>query len=233
MPKSTIDSKKVVVLSGAGLSAASGLATFRSSGGLWEKYRIEDVASPRAWERDPGLVLQFYNQLRTEAATAQPNAGHLAIAELQERFEVIVVTQNVDDLHERAGSRNVIHVHGELTKARSTFDDSVHPIGSKPISLGDLCPAGGQLRPHIVWFGEEVMRFDEARRHFEDSGKVLVVGTSLSVFPAAGLVERARFSAEKVLVDVDPTKSPFGFRIIKGAAAEVLPALTRRWLAQE
>lgn len=230
MAKPTVNNRKIVVLSGAGLSAASGLATFRASGGLWEKHRIEDVATPEGWHRNPDLVLEFYNQRRAAAAAAQPNAGHLAIASLESHFEVIVITQNVDDLHERAGSKNVIHLHGELRKVRSSLDDSlVHDIGAAPILRGDLCAKGSQLRPHIVWFGEEVLLFDEAKKHFTDSGKVLVVGTSLSVFPAANLVEYARFSAEKILVDVDPGDKPSGFRVLKGPAESLLPILTKKW----
>jgi len=233
MTKPQINPDKVVVLSGAGLSAPSGLSTFRDAEGIWQRYRIEDVATPEAWARQPQVVLDFYNERRTKACAALPNAGHLAIAELERHFEVVVVTQNVDDLHERAGSTRVIHVHGELTKARSTVDASfVCDIGAKPIRLGDQCPRGGQLRPHIVWFGEDVMYLEEAREQFSDAGKVVVVGTSLSVFPAAGLVEHARFAAEKVLVDLDAMHPPFGFKLLRGSADVVLPALAKDWCSR-
>jgi NAD-dependent deacetylase len=222
---------KIVVLTGAGMSAPSGLATFRDSNGLWANHRVEDVATPEAWHRDPKLVLEFYNQRRTQACAAQPNAGHRALAELERRFEVVIVTQNVDDLHERAGSTRVIHLHGELTKARSTADESlVYAIGAKPIRLGDRCEHGSQLRPHIVWFGEAVPMIEVAAEQFADSAKVLVVGTSLQVYPAAGLVAYAPVDAEKVHLDVRVAHCPFGFRAIAGSVDETLPPLVRSWL---
>jgi NAD-dependent deacetylase len=222
--------QKIVVLSGAGLSAPSGLATFRAAEGLWEKHRIEDVATPEAWARNPQLVLEFYNQRRAAAAAAQPNAGHQAIARLECNFDVVVVTQNVDDLHERAGSTRVIHLHGELKKARSTVDESlVYDIGAASIALGDRCERGGQLRPHIVWFGELAMRMEEAMEHAAHADRMLVVGTSLQVYPAAGLVQFAPPSAEKVLVDLEPVGAPFGFHVMKGSADAVLPGLAEAW----
>jgi len=230
MPKPDINPKKIVVLSGAGVSAPSGLATFRGADGLWENHRITDVATPEAWHRNPELVLKFYNERRAALERAQPNAAHLALASLEESFEVVVITQNVDDLHERAGSKTVIHLHGELTKARSSVDESlVHEIGYKPIKLGDTCARGSQLRPHIVWFGEDVPLFDQAVRQVQDAGRVLVVGTSLAVYPAAGLAIHARFQAEKVLVDIDPPDAPFGFEVLRGSAEIVVPGLVKRW----
>lgn len=232
MTKPEINPKKIVVLSGAGVSAPSGLATFRGAYGLWENHRITDVATPEAWRRNPELVLKFYNERRSALERAQPNAAHLALAELQAFFEVVVITQNVDDLHERAGSKHVIHLHGELTKARSTRDDSlVYEIGYKPIKPGDTCALGSQLRPHIVWFGEEVPRFDEAVRQMADAGRVLVVGTSLAVYPAAGLAIHARSQAVKVLVDLDPPDAPFGFQVLRGSAEIVVPGLVKSWCA--
>ncbi|MCD6400666.1 MAG: NAD-dependent protein deacylase, partial [Anaerolineales bacterium] len=152
-----INKNKIVVISGAGISAASGLQTFRDSKGMWREFAIAEVASPQGWVTDPQKVLEFYNERRKQAVKAVPNRAHLAIAELEKKYEVVVITQNVDDLHERAGSSNVIHVHGELTKARSTTDpDIVYDIGDNEIKLGDRCEKGGQLRPHVVWFGEEV-----------------------------------------------------------------------------
>ncbi len=226
-----MDPNKIVVLSGAGISAPSGLATFRDSGGLWNEYRIEDVATPEGWRRHPEVVLDFYNQRRAQAALAQPNAGHRAIAELERRFEVFVVTQNVDDLHERAGSTRIIHLHGELTKVRSTVDPSlIYSIGNAPVHLGDRCERGSQLRPHIVWFGEEVPRYEEALEQVRDAGKLLVVGTSLSVYPAAGLAQYAPARAEKVIVDLDAGTELHGFEAFKGSADKLLPELVRRWL---
>ena len=223
---------KIVVLSGAGMSAPSGLATFRDSNGLWANHRVEDVATPEAWRRDPALVLEFYNQRRAQACAAQPNAGHLALAELERRYEVAIVTQNVDNLHERAGSTRVIHLHGELTKARSTGDETlVYEIGAKPIRLGDRCECGSQLRPHIVWFGEDVPLIEPAAEEFRDAAKVLVVGTSLQVYPAAGLVTYAPAEAEKVHLDRRTEHCPFGFRAIAGSVDATLPALVREWLA--
>jgi NAD-dependent deacetylase len=232
--KPRLNPKKIVALTGAGISAPSGLATFRSHGGLWEQHRIEDVATPEAWARSPETVLRFYNARREALASVMPNEAHRSLAELQQKFEVVIITQNVDDLHERAGSGYVVHLHGELCKARSSIDENtVMQIGYAPLHVGDLCPKGGQLRPHIVWFGEEVMKMEEARRHIEEASRFLVVGTSLSVFPAAGLVRHARFHAEKIIVDLDPPSPPYGFRLMRGSADVVLPGLARRWLGTE
>lgn len=223
---------KIVVLSGAGMSAPSGLATFRDANGLWANHRVEDVATPEAWHRNPQLVLDFYNQRRTQACAAEPNAGHRALAALEQRYEVVIITQNVDNLHERAGSTRVIHLHGELTKARSTADESVvYDIGAKPIRLGDKCARGSQLRPHIVWFGEAVPLIEDAADELRDAAKVLVVGTSLQVYPAAGLVSYAPAEAEKVHADLHTAHCPFGFRAVPGSVEETLPALVREWLA--
>ena len=231
MPRPSIDPNKLVVLSGAGISAPSGLATFRDQGGLWDRYRIEDVATPEAWAKNPALVLEFYNARRAQAAAAQPNDGHRAIAALEMHFKVVVITQNVDELHERAGSSHVIHLHGELTKARSTSDPAlVYHIGGEPMRPGDQCARGSQLRPHIVWFGESVPQLEFAAEEIENAGIVIVVGTSLSVFPAAGLVRSARFHAKKYLVDLDPPPPPFGFSVVRGSAEKALPALVERLL---
>jgi NAD-dependent deacetylase len=222
--------RKVVVLSGAGVSAASGIATFRDSGGLWEQHRIEDVATPDGWARNPALVLEFYNARRRKAAEALPNAAHLAIAELERDWEVVVVTQNVDDLHERAGSTRVIHLHGELCKARSSVDDSyILDIGARPILLGERCPHGSQLRPHIVWFGEDVPLLEDAAREVEDAGRVVVVGTSLQVYPAAGLVDYAHHEARKYYVDLHAEGRLRGFELLTGAAEQLLPGLFASW----
>ncbi len=174
--------KKIVVISGAGISAESGLSTFRDSGGLWEGYNIEEVASPQGWQKNPEKVLEFYNLRRKQAAEAQPNTAHKALADLENNFEVIIVTQNVDDLHERAGSNNVLHLHGELRKARSTKDESrILDIGADPIELGDLAEDGAQLRPHVVWFGEMVPMIEVAAKEVIEADILIVVGTSLVV----------------------------------------------------
>ena len=226
------NSRKVVVISGAGLSAPSGLPTFRDNNGYWKHYRFEDVASPRAWESQPEVVLDFYNERRAKAASVEPNAGHLAIAELERHFEVMVITQNVDDLHERAGSARVIHLHGELRKARSTVDESlVYDLGAKPIALGDHCEKGSQLRPHIVWFGEEVKLIDDAAQEVANAGRVLVVGTSLKVYPAAGLSSLAHEDASKYYVDLDAKRKVADFTVIEGSADLVLPNLLQSWVA--
>lgn len=194
--------KKLVVLTGAGISAESGLKTFRDSGGLWDNHRIEDVATPEGWAKNPGLVLHFYNDRRAKACDALPNAGHLALVELEKHFEVHIITQNVDSLHEKAGSTNVLHLHGELSKVRSMKDEHlIKDIGSKPVYLGDLAEDGYQLRPHIVWFGEQVPMIEYAAAITADADIFVVVGTSLQVYPAAGLIYSVKKSAPKFIVD--------------------------------
>lgn len=230
MPEN-INANKVVVLTGAGVSAESGLQTFRDSDGLWNNYSFLELATPEAWRAHPQVVLEFYNERRRLALEAQPNMAHLAVAELEKQYEVVVVTQNVDDLHERAGSTNVIHLHGELVKARSTFDDGlIYDIGNKDINLGDRCEKGGQLRPHIVWFGEAIHNYDVSASHMRTAGKILVIGTSLTVYPAAGLLQEARHQAEKVIVSLYIEQKPSGFKFIRGAAAEVVPTIVETWL---
>jgi NAD-dependent deacetylase len=192
----------IVVLTGAGISAESGIATFRDSGGLWEQYKIEDVATPDAWRRNPQLVTEFYNMRRAQAAAAQPNAAHLALVKLEEKYNVHIITQNVDDLHERAGSANVLHLHGELCKVRSTVDAKlVYNVGSKAIAIGDKCDKGSQLRPDIVWFGEAVPAMDEAIVLAQKADVFMVIGTSLQVYPAAGLLHFAAEDIPKYLID--------------------------------
>lgn len=182
--------KKLVVLTGAGISAESGLATFRDAGGLWEGYRVEDVATPEAWRRDPALVLDFYNQRRRNAREAIPNRAHQVLAELENQYEVTIVTQNVDDLHERAGSSRVIHLHGSLFEARSTRNPKlIYPIAGTELNIGDVCAWGSQLRPNIVWFGEAVPLMDTAVELASEADLFVVVGTSLVVYPAAGLID--------------------------------------------
>ena len=184
--------KKIVILTGAGISAASGLKTFRDSNGLWENHKIEDVATPHAWKSNPELVLDFYNKRRLQASKAFPNKAHLSLVELENFFDVTIITQNVDNLHERAGSTKVIHLHGELIKARSSGNPSlIYDIGSNKIEIGDLCDEGHQLRPHIVWFGEEVPMITSVIPFFQVAEIVIVIGTSLSVYPASGLIDYA------------------------------------------
>ena len=194
--------KKIVVLSGAGISAESGLSTFRDSGGLWEGHNVMDVASPDGWRRNKKLVLEFYNQCRRQLNNAKPNDAHLYLVKLEKKFEVTIVTQNVDDLHERAGSEKVIHLHGELNQARSTADPGlIYELNGKDINLGDKCELGSQLRPNIVWFGEPVPMIDTAAREALSADIFIVIGTSLVVYPAAGLLEFVPDDSPKYLID--------------------------------
>lgn len=194
--------KKIVVLSGAGISAESGIPTFRASDGLWENHRIEDVATPEAWARNPVLVQDFYNQRRKQALTVAPNAGHRALVSLEAKYDVTIITQNVDNLHERAGSSTVVHLHGELFKSRSTKDpELMYDIDGWELKMGDVCEKGSQLRPHIVWFGEAVPMMDIAQEITYEADIFIVVGTSLNVYPAAGLVYAVRKAVPIYVVD--------------------------------
>lgn len=194
--------KKVVVLTGAGISAESGIPTFRDANGLWEGHDVTEVASPEGWSNNPQLVLDFYNLRRKAAAEAIPNNGHQVIAQLEEHFDVCVITQNIDDLHERAGSSNVIHLHGEIKKARSTIDETlIYDIGAEAINWGDKCEKGSQLRPHIVWFGEMVPMIEVAAEICFTADIFIVAGTSLVVYPAAGLLGYVPKYAPKFVVD--------------------------------
>ena len=189
LQKTSAKKLKLVVLSGAGISAESGINTFRGAGGLWEGYDVRDVATPQAWERDKELVLRFYNERRRDIAAVQPNTAHAILAELQEEYEVKIITQNIDNLHEKAGSHDVLHLHGEITKACSSVGNKyLHDIGFEDINLGDKCPNGHQIRPFIVWFGEDVPLIPAAVEQVSTADVVLVIGTSLEVYPAAGLV---------------------------------------------
>ncbi len=192
---------RLVVLSGAGISAESGIKTFRDSNGLWEEYDIYEVASPQGWQKNPGLVLDFYNLRRKDVLQAQPNAAHTGLAQLQELFDVRIITQNIDDLHERAGSSHVLHLHGEIFKMRSVLDESrIYPI-TEDIRLGDLAADGGQLRPHIVWFGEAVPMIEVALKEVLQADVFVVVGTSLNVYPAASLLNYVREDVPKFVID--------------------------------
>lgn len=200
---------RIVVFTGAGISAESGISTFRDSGGLWEKYDIRDVATPEAWTRNPNLVLEFYNQRRKQVLEVFPNAAHKALVELEKNFDVTIITQNVDDLHERAGSKNVIHLHGEILKSRSTTNpDLVYAIKGWELKAGDKCEMGSQLRPHIVWFGEMVPELDYAQEIAAQADIFLIIGTSLNVYPAAGLVHTTRKDCPIFLVDPNEVINP-------------------------
>ena len=194
--------KKLVVLSGAGISAESGIPTFRDSNGLWEGYDVMEVATPEGWRKNPALVLDFYNQRRKKAIEVKPNRGHEILSELQDHFDVTIVTQNVDNLHERAGSKKVIHLHGSLFESRSCSDESlVYPINGWELKLGDKCEKGSQLRPNIVWFGEMVPLMEVAAHHASQAEIFLVVGTSMVVYPAAGLIDYVPMETMKYVVD--------------------------------
>lgn len=200
--------KKIAVLTGAGISAESGIKTFRDSGGLWENHRIEDVASPEGWERNMQLVLNFYNERRNQLLQCQPNRAHFALAELEKKYDVTIITQNVDDLHERAGSSDIIHLHGELMKMRSSIDENLIYEYDADILVGDTCDKGSQLRPHIVWFGEAVPKIEEAAVAVHQADILIVVGTSLVVYPAAGLINYSTYEAPKWLIDPGDMQLP-------------------------
>lgn len=194
--------KKLVILTGAGISAESGIKTFRDSNGLWENFRIEDVATPDAWRRNPQLVLDFYNARRKQAAESSPNRAHQVLAELERYFEVTIITQNVDNLHEQAGSTHILHLHGELFKARSTQNPKlIYDIRGNELNWGDKCELGSQLRPHIVWFGEAVPMMDPAIEIASQADVFAVIGTSLAVYPAAGLVHYVPSSKPVFIID--------------------------------
>ena len=224
---------KLVILTGAGMSSESGIKTFRESGGLWEEYDVNEVATPMAWWKNRELVLHFYNERRTQLSGCEPNEGHKGIASLEKYFDVHVITQNIDNLHERAGSTKILHLHGELTKARSTGDPSlIYEIGYKEIRNGDLCEKGSQLRPHIVWFGEAVPMMDEAVRITSGADIFVVVGSSLNVYPAAGLIGYAPEKAPLWLIDPNEVYVPLyrKIEVIKEKAASGVAILTSRLL---
>jgi NAD-dependent deacetylase len=226
--------KNIVVFTGAGISAESGLKTFRAADGLWEEHRIEDVATPEAWRRDPELVLRFYNERRRGVLAAQPNAAHRVLAELQANANVQIVTQNIDDLHERAGSNDVLHLHGEIMKSRSSIDEHrLYDTQGYDICIGDLCELGSQLRPHVVWFGEAVPMMERAIELTMRADIFIVVGTSLAVYPAASLLQFVRDDAEKYIVTLDLTAPPCNdFIWLKEKASLGVPQLVSRWNKQ-
>lgn len=204
MMKTKKKMSKIVVLTGAGVSAESGIRTFRDAGGLWEGHKVEDVATPEAWHRQPQVVLDFYNERRRQLLSVEPNAAHKSLVELEKHHEVTIITQNVDDLHERAGSNNVIHLHGELLKSRSTEYDALVYDCKKDIAMGDVCAKGSQLRPHIVWFGEMVPMLERAIDEILNAEIVMVIGSSMQVYPAASLVGYAPPDAVIFYIDPNP-----------------------------
>ena len=229
-----MNKKKLVVLSGAGVSAESGLKTFRDSDGLWEGYNIEDVATPRAWRKDPKLVLDFYNYRRENVLDAKPNAAHYGLAELEKSFDVTIITQNIDDLHERAGSTNVLHLHGEIFKMRSEKDHQLIYEIKGDIKIGDMAEDGGQLRPYIVWFEEPVPKIEEAIPVVMTADIFVVVGTSLVVYPAAGLVSYAPRHIPKYIIDkrIPYTSEITNLTSIEKPATEGMSELRRLLLAR-
>jgi NAD-dependent deacetylase len=226
--------KNLVILTGAGMSSESGIRTFRDSGGLWEEYDVSEVATPQAWNRNMDLVLRFYNERRRQLEGSLPNEGHTGLAALEKHFNVQIITQNIDNLHERAGSTRILHLHGELTKARSTADPTfIVDIGYNDIKKGDKCPKGSQLRPHIVWFGEEVPMMDEAVRLTAEADIFVVIGSSLNVYPAAGLMHYAPSDASLWLIDPNDVYVPVSrhVEVIKDKASAGVAVLTQRLLS--
>lgn len=217
--------KHLVVLTGAGMSAESGINTFRDSNGLWEQHRIEDVATPLAWENNPELVTEFYNLRRLQLNEVEPNQGHRILAQLEKHFRVSIITQNVDNLHERAGSKSIVHLHGELTKMRSSC--CVNEVGQIAQSTTSSCPHGNSYRPHIVWFGEGVPLLEDAAALVEEADMFLVLGTSLEVYPAAGLLYNVPQNAQRWVIDprVPELASKLGFNAIPSGASEGM----KRW----
>lgn len=219
--------KKIVVLTGAGISAESGLQTFRDADGLWEGYNVYDVATPEAWRKNPSVVQEFYNMRRKSVLEAEPNGAHRALARLEEKFSVTVITQNIDDLHERGGSSDIVHLHGIITRSQSDKDPRLtYPIEGWELKMGEMCELGSQLRPHVVWFGEAVPMIEKAAQICTTADIFIIVGTSLQVYPAAGLIDFVPQEAEKFLVDPKaPSISGTDIRVIRQKAVEGVTAL--------
>jgi len=216
--------KNIVVFTGAGISEESGLGTFRDSDGLWEKYKIEDVATPEAFKKNPSLVLEFYNIRRKQLLNSFPNNAHYALNQLQEKFNLSIITQNIDDLHERSGSKDIVHLHGKLTESKSTIDDKIYPIKGSELNIGDYCKRGGQLRPNVVWFGEDVPNMDVAIHKAREASVFIIIGTSLNVFPAASLIDYAT-RAERIIL-IDPNSINYdGLEVICEKATKAVPEL--------
>jgi NAD-dependent deacetylase len=225
--------KKIVVLTGAGISAESGLKTFRDSDGLWEGYNIEDVATPEAWRRNPVLVQEFYNERRKTVLAAKPNGAHVALAKLEQKYKVTIITQNIDDLHERGGSTDVVHLHGIITRSQSSINPELtYPLEGWEIKMGELCELGSQLRAHVVWFGEDVPMIATAARICQEADIFILVGSSLAVYPAAGLVNYVPRHVPKYIVDPNIPQMSTGSQFIKieEKAAKGVPALMEELL---
>ena len=223
--------KRLIILTGAGMSSESGIRTFRDSGGLWEEYDVTEVATPMAWWKNRDLVLRFYNERRRQLAGCKPNEGHIGLAQLEKYFDIQIITQNIDDLHERAGSTKILHLHGELTKARSTVEPSlIYDIGYKDINPGDNCEKGSQLRPHIVWFGEDVPMMDDAMSLAGEADIFVVIGSSLNVYPAAGIINYAPQKASLWVIDPKDVTAPVNRKvdIIKEKASKGITILTEQ-----
>ena len=219
--------QNIVVFTGAGISAESGLGTFRDSGGLWEQFKIEDVATPEAFERNPELVLDFYNLRRKQLLESKPNAAHISLNKLSEKYNLHIITQNIDDLHERSGSKNILHLHGKLMESKSSIDDSlIYPIKGVDLKLGDLCKNGSQLRPNVVWFGEPVPKMIDAISITKKADIFIVIGTSLNVYPAASLLNYTNNAKRIILIDLKAEQKK-GVEVIKGKATIAVPKLVR------
>ena len=219
--------QNIVVFTGAGISAESGLGTFRDSGGLWEQFKIEDVATPEAFERNPELVLNFYNLRRKQLLESKPNAAHISLNKLSEKYNLHIITQNIDDLHERSGSKNILHLHGKLMESKSSIDDSlIYPIKGVDLKLGDLCKNGSQLRPNVVWFGEPVPKMIDAISITKKADIFIVIGTSLNVYPAASLLNYTNNAKRIILIDLKAEQKK-GVEVIKGKATITVPKLVR------
>jgi len=223
--------KKLLVLTGAGMSQESGIRTFRDNGGLWEEHDVSQVATPQAWAKNPALVTRFYNERRKQLFETKPNEGHLGLADLEKFFEVQIITQNVDDLHEQAGSTQVLHLHGELKKVRSSVDPKlIYTLDHWEVKMGDLCEKGSQLRPHIVWFGEEVPAIAQAIPLVEKADIMAIIGTSLNVYPAAGLLNYARLGIPMYLIDPNPVEVYRKINLISEKASKGVKILTKQLL---
>lgn len=225
--------QNIIVLTGAGISAESGLKTFRDSDGLWEGYNIEDVATPQAWQRNPAMVQQFYNERRKTVLEAQPNAAHYALASLQDKYDVTIITQNIDDLHERAGSAKVVHLHGIITRSQSSINPGLtYPIAGSDIGMHEICELGSPLRPHVVWFGEEVPMIETAARLCSTADIFMLIGTSLAVYPAAGLINYVPAQVPKYIIDphIPYTQSSRNIHAIEQKATVGVPAIVEQLL---
>ena len=221
--------KNIVVLTGAGISAESGLGTFRGSEGLWEKYKIEDVATEKAFLKNPALVLEFYNIRRKQLLNSFPNDAHFALNKLKEKYNLSILTQNIDDLHERSGNTDIIHLHGKLRESRSVIDNKIYSIKGSELNIGDYCEQGGQLRPNVVWFGEAVPNMDLAIDKVIQASIFIIIGTSLNVFPAASLIDYAT-KAKRIII-IDPNSSNYnGIEIINEKATKAVPQLVNELL---